>query len=111
MDYENVKDIQLGLAVKNKSPYVGSSGSTDLTGASSVGGGVKTYPININVKNQPEGPRFIPSTKAIPISEGSTSFSINDVIARYTATDGDTGKPPENVRSVHAHYYYNRNIN
>uniref|UniRef100_A0A3P8U339 Cadherin domain-containing protein n=1 Tax=Amphiprion percula TaxID=161767 RepID=A0A3P8U339_AMPPE len=139
VDYEDVKNLELGLAVRNKAlPYgfglnnggsgggggaggtggaggadgtggaggtggtsggggTGSTGSTSgASGASSVG--FKTYPIKINVKNQPEGPRFDPKIKAIPMSEGGHSININDVIARYPAIDGDTGKPAENVR-------------
>uniref|UniRef100_A0A3Q1CYH3 Cadherin domain-containing protein n=1 Tax=Amphiprion ocellaris TaxID=80972 RepID=A0A3Q1CYH3_AMPOC len=82
VDYEDVKNLELG--------------TSGASGASSVG--FKTYPIKINVKNQPEGPRFDPKIKAIPMSEGGHSININDVIARYPAIDGDTGKPAENVR-------------
>lgn len=123
VDYENVKDLELGLVVKNKAPpYDGSGvnagtaigvggGASGASGASGAGAGggsggsswqsgtkFKTYPIKINVKNQPEGPRFDPKVKAIPISEGGDSFNIKDVIARYPAIDGDTGEPAENVR-------------
>ncbi|XP_071342912.1 desmoglein-2.1-like isoform X2 [Trachinotus anak] len=119
VDYEDVKDLQLGLAVRNKAPPFGSgeNGNTGVgfggaaSGASGAGAGggsggsswqsgttFKTYPIKIKVKNQPEGPRFNPEVKAIPISEGGHSINIKDVIARYPAIDGDTGKPAENVR-------------
>ncbi|KAK1897303.1 Desmoglein-2 [Dissostichus eleginoides] len=127
VNYEDVKNLELGLAVRNKaSPYVGSGGASGATfgsGASSGSGGASgsggssgsggasggsgggsgtkynTYPIKINVKNQPEGPSFDPKVKAIPISEGG-SVSINEVIGSYTALDGDTGKAAENVRYV-----------
>uniref|UniRef100_A0A672FN50 Cadherin domain-containing protein n=1 Tax=Salarias fasciatus TaxID=181472 RepID=A0A672FN50_SALFA len=79
VDYEDVKNLDLGLTVRNKAPY-------------------KTYPINIKVKNQPEGPRFDPKVKAIPVSEGGASINFQDVIAKYPAIDGDTLKPAENVR-------------
>ncbi|XP_070765423.1 desmoglein-2.1-like [Enoplosus armatus] len=129
VDYEDVKDLELGLAVRNKAPlYDGSDGTTgagigfgggagsasgasgsSASGASSASGSgfssggssgtkLKTYPIKINVKNQPEGPHFDPKVKAIPISEGGHSININDVISRYPAIDGDTRKPAENVR-------------
>uniref|UniRef100_UPI001ED82BB2 desmoglein-2-like n=1 Tax=Scatophagus argus TaxID=75038 RepID=UPI001ED82BB2 len=126
VNYEDVKDLDLGISVRNKAPpYDGSgassgtsisfggggggggtAGSTGGTGTGSWSGGsswqsgttFKTYPVKINVKNQPEGPAFDPKVKAVPISEGGNSFNINDVIARYPAIDGDTGKPAENVR-------------
>ncbi|XP_070687719.1 desmoglein-2.1-like [Pempheris klunzingeri] len=74
----------------------GASGAS--AGSGSSGPKIKTYPIKINVKNKPEGPVFDPKVKAIPISEGGDSSTINDVIAYYPAIDGDTGKPAENVR-------------
>lgn len=134
MNYEDVKDLDLGITVSNKAPLVdGSAGSgagvnigTGSGGAGGAGSGgtsgtggsgtsgtasggtsttvktpLKTYPLKINVKNAPEGAAFEPEVKAIPISEGS-SININDIIDRYPATDLDTGKPAENVRSVHA---------
>ncbi|XP_029943539.1 desmoglein-2-like isoform X1 [Salarias fasciatus] len=137
VDYEDVKDLQLGLIVKNKAPPHGGGSAGGGTGsagggAGSAGGGAgsgagggagsgagggtgsgagggpelsvqgtkafKTYPINIKVKNQPEGPRFDPKVKAIPVSEGGSSINFQDVIAKYPAIDGDTLKPAENVR-------------
>ncbi|KAM3620644.1 uncharacterized protein V6R79_026394 [Siganus canaliculatus] len=96
VDYEDVKNLELGLAVRNKNqPYNG--------GASSSGQSVsqyKSYPIKISVKNQAEGPSFNPSIKAIPISEGGHTINMKDVISRYPAMDGDTGKPAQNVRYV-----------
>ncbi|CAK6969743.1 desmoglein-2.1-like [Scomber scombrus] len=103
VDYEKVKDLELGLAVRNKAPPHDGSGAN--AGAGGSGGSswqsgttFKTYPIKINVKNQPEGPRFDPKVKAIPISEGDTSIKPKDVISHYPAIDGDTGEPAENVR-------------
>ncbi|XP_047444088.1 desmoglein-2.1 [Mugil cephalus] len=101
VDYEDVKNLELGLSVRNKAAFAGGSGGGGgiFSGASAGSGGAfKTYPIKISVKNQPEGPRFDPSIKAIPLSEGSSSTSINSIIARYPAIDGDTGKLAENVR-------------
>uniref|UniRef100_A0A667Y0G7 Desmoglein 2 n=1 Tax=Myripristis murdjan TaxID=586833 RepID=A0A667Y0G7_9TELE len=131
VNYEDVKDLDLQLAVKNKgSPYgamtnvnmggggggagaggagaggagaggAGAGGAGGSGGAGAGGaGGYKTYPIKINVKNQPEGPRFDPKVKAIPIPEGGDTVNIKEVIARYPAIDEDTGKPAENVRYV-----------
>ncbi|KAM8745386.1 desmoglein-2.1-like [Acanthopagrus schlegelii] len=101
VDYEDVKALELGLVVKNKAPpYDGSvppiaTGAGGLAGELSSGNKFKTYPIKINVKNQPEGPAFVPRVKSIPISEGDT---ILGKVYHYPATDVDTGKPAENVR-------------
>ncbi|XP_069007189.1 desmoglein-2.1-like [Embiotoca jacksoni] len=146
VDYEDVKNLELGLVVKNKAPPFdgsgtgagggdggggggggggdgaggGDGGGAGGEGGGSAGGGgaggsgaaggagsgrpskgkpFKSYPIKINVKNQPEGPRFDPKVKAIPVTEGGNT-DLNEVIARYTAIDGDTGKPAENVSYV-----------
>uniref|UniRef100_A0A3Q3WQK7 Cadherin domain-containing protein n=1 Tax=Mola mola TaxID=94237 RepID=A0A3Q3WQK7_MOLML len=122
VDYEDLKDLDLGINVRNKAPPYNGSGASGASmhfggaggGAGSGGGGggsgwsggsswqsgnkIKTYPVKISVKNQPEGPAFDPKVKAIPISEGGHSINIKDVIAHYPAIDGDTGKPAENVR-------------
>ncbi|KAE8293849.1 Desmoglein-4 Cadherin family member 13 Precursor [Larimichthys crocea] len=129
VDYEDVKNLELGIGVRNKAPYIGpvgisgtsihfGGGGGGASGASGGGGGAwaseassggsswqtgstfKTYPIKINVKNQPEPPSFEPKVKAIPISEGGHTINIKDVIAKYPAIDGDTGKPAENVRYI-----------
>ena len=103
VDYEDVKMLDLGLVVKNKAPpYDGSkpggpTGAGGFPGELSSGNKFKTYPIKINVKNQPEGPAFVPRVKSIPISEGDT---ILGKVYHYPATDVDTGKLAENVRSV-----------
>ncbi|XP_076134151.1 desmoglein-2.1-like [Alosa pseudoharengus] len=73
----------------------GGSTSTTWTPVSWTG---KTYPLKINVLNQPEGPKFDPKIKAIPISEHDTTVRIRDVIATYPAVDEDTGLLAQNVR-------------
>nr|XP_029135630.1 desmoglein-3-like [Labrus bergylta] len=103
VDYEDVKDLDLGIAVRNKAPpFSGSGASGGWSSGSSWQSGTsfKTYPVKINVKNKPEGAAFSPKVKAIPISEGGQSININDVIASYPAIDGDTLKPAENVKYV-----------
>uniref|UniRef100_A0A3Q3J0M2 Cadherin domain-containing protein n=1 Tax=Monopterus albus TaxID=43700 RepID=A0A3Q3J0M2_MONAL len=89
---KDVKDLDLGITVRNKAPPYGSGSSWQSVTT------YKTYPVKINVKNQVEGPHFDPKVKAIPISEGGHSININNAIARYAAIDGDTGKQAENVR-------------
>lgn len=98
VNYEDVKDLDLGIVVRNKAEAYGGGGGGGGGEAWWLTGYYKTYPVKINVQNQPEGAAFDPKVKAIPISEGGTSISINDVIAHYPAIDGDTGKPAENVR-------------
>uniref|UniRef100_A0A672T554 Desmoglein-2-like n=1 Tax=Sinocyclocheilus grahami TaxID=75366 RepID=A0A672T554_SINGR len=133
VDYEDVKDLNLGIGVINNVPFhssvsgggqgmnmnfggsgggtggggeagggadggAGGGGSGSSGGSWSMSGG-QIYNVNVKVKNQPEGPRFMPLTKAIPISEGKT-FSSNEVIARYPAIDTDTGKEATNVKYV-----------
>ncbi|XP_061636596.1 desmoglein-2.1-like isoform X2 [Phyllopteryx taeniolatus] len=89
VDYEDVKDLVLGLTVRNKAPpYEGLEESTTY----------KTYPVKINVQNQREGPYFDPKVKVVTLSEGGSTISINDVITRYPALDGDTGKQAEKVK-------------
>lgn len=133
VDYEDVKDLNLGIGVANKAPFHpsvsggsqgatisfggsgggagsgaaggagamgGASGSGGGTGASSwSSSGVPLYNVNIKVKNQPEGPKFFPGTKAIPISEGK-AFDSTEIIARYPAIDTDTGKEATNVKYI-----------
>lgn len=96
-----MQNLELGLSVKNKVALVTSSVS-NLSGGGGGGSGSrrKNYLIKIKVNNQPEGPRFNPKVKAIPISEGDSSVNINQIIARYPAMDGDTGELATNVRSV-----------
>ncbi|TRY93749.1 hypothetical protein DNTS_020843, partial [Danionella cerebrum] len=137
VDYEDVKDLNLGIGIKNKAPYHpsvtggqqgvnvnvggagggsgGGSGGGTGTGTGGTAGGTSTstggssgslssgqlYNVNIKVKNQPEGPKFVPLTKAIPISEGS-KFDSTEVIARYPAIDTDTGKEATNVKYIKA---------
>ncbi|CAN9502825.1 unnamed protein product [Ophioblennius macclurei] len=91
LDYEELKVLNLGVAVSNKAAYnFGSSSSVVVTG--------KSYPIKINVVNQKEGPRFQPAVKVVTISEDQSSVSINQIIANYAAIDSDTLKTATNVR-------------
>ncbi|XP_075907327.1 desmoglein-2.1-like [Nelusetta ayraudi] len=112
VNYKDVTVLDLGIVVRNKAKVHGGGrggggggGGVGRCGVGEEGGGggnlagiYKTYPVKVNVQNQPEGAVFDPKVKAIPISEGGTAFNINNVIAHYPAIDGDTGKPAENVR-------------
>ncbi|XP_042353188.1 desmoglein-2-like [Plectropomus leopardus] len=87
LDYEELKMLNLEVAVSNKADY-------------NVIGPIpqKPYPIKINVINEKEGPRFQPTVKVVTLSEDHTSVSINEVIANYAAIDSDTLKTATNVR-------------
>lgn len=60
----------------------------------------KSYPIKIAVNNVPEGPKFIPETKNIPVSEDPNEAPEDGVITVFAAVDPDTGKPAEDIRLV-----------
>uniref|UniRef100_A0A672KUL9 Cadherin domain-containing protein n=1 Tax=Sinocyclocheilus grahami TaxID=75366 RepID=A0A672KUL9_SINGR len=89
VDFESASEMNLNLVVANKA----------LLGAP-LGGSVfkqKTYPVKINVKNKPEGPKFKPKIKPISVSE-NTKNSFPRVIDTYTAMEEDTGKTAEKVK-------------
>ncbi|XP_061694431.1 desmoglein-2-like protein [Syngnathoides biaculeatus] len=94
LDYEEIKSLNLAVAVSNVAKYnFGSSSSTTSIIP-------KSYSVKINVLNQKEGPRFQPSVKVVTLSEDRSSISVNTVIATYTAIDSDTHQTAANVRYV-----------
>lgn len=92
LDYEEMKQLHLEVAVSNKAAYNFGSGSISGTTIS------KSYPVKISVINQKEGPRFQPTVKVVSISEDHSSVFLNKVIATYAAIDSDTLKTATNVR-------------
>lgn len=92
LDYEEIKTLNLQVAVSNKAKYNFGQGIVIQPSTP------KSYPVQINVVNQKEGPRFQPSVKAVTISEDSSSISIGKVIANYAAIDSDTLQIATNVR-------------
>lgn len=62
--------------------------------------GGKKYPIKISVNNLPEGPRFSPSVKELPVSEDLEGIHVPVVIGSFPALDLDTGEIAEHVRQV-----------
>ncbi|KAJ8012131.1 hypothetical protein DPEC_G00065490 [Dallia pectoralis] len=98
VDYEELKEVNLGISVANKAAYnFGSSSSGSIVGGGTQGG-VKTYPAKINVVNQKEGPIFQPRVKVVTVSEDSSTVTINKVITTYTAIDSDTKMTATNVK-------------
>lgn len=95
LDYEELKTLNLEVAVSNKAAY--NFGSRIPSGPIIQ----KPYPIKINVLNEKEGPRFQPSVKVVTLSEDHTSVSLHKVIANYAAIDSDTLQTATNVRYSH----------
>lgn len=93
LDFEEIKMLNLEVAVSNKAKY--------NFGSMSTPGTQKSYPVKINVVNQKEGPRFQPSVKVVTLSEDRSSISFNKVITTYAAIDSDTLKTATNVRYSH----------
>ncbi|KAG9333827.1 hypothetical protein JZ751_010044 [Albula glossodonta] len=85
LDYEELKELDIKVEVRNKATYHSSVQSVGST----------VYPIKIKVTNQLEGPKFKPAVKSFTISETST---IHTVIGTYAAINEDTGKTATNVR-------------
>lgn len=95
LDYEEIKMLNLKVAVSNKAAYNFGSSSTSVGSITS-----KYYPVTIKVTNQKEGPRFHPNVKVVTVSEDHTSVSLNQVITTYAAIDSDTLQTATNVRYV-----------
>ncbi|XP_060773607.1 desmoglein-2.1-like [Neoarius graeffei] len=121
VDYEQVKLMKLGIIVSNVAQFYpghkpsgipgstgmsvgggggggGGGGSAGMSGGG--GGGGKVYTMNVNVKNQPEGPAFNPKVKQIPVSENGKMVDIKKALTTYTAIDPDTGLPAHGVKYV-----------
>lgn len=88
LNYEELKEINLKVVVRNKAEYH----------KSVVVNKHQTYPIKINVLNVPEAPHFQPAVKVIYISEDSKTIDLKKVITIYKATDSDTMLTATNVR-------------
>ncbi|XP_060769704.1 desmoglein-2-like protein [Neoarius graeffei] len=88
LDYEELKEVNLEVVVRNKAAYH----------KSVVIGKPKVYPIKIKVMNVPEAPRFLPIVKTVYTSEDRTTIDLKKVIATYPATDSDTLLTASNVR-------------
>ncbi|XP_034469314.1 desmoglein-2-like isoform X2 [Hippoglossus hippoglossus] len=92
LDYEELKALNLGVAVSNKAGY--NFGSSQTSGSVTS----KSYPVKINVVNQNEGPRFQPGVKVVTISEDQKTISLNKIFTNYAAIDSDTLETATNVR-------------
>ncbi|XP_041102023.1 desmoglein-2-like [Polyodon spathula] len=119
VDYEELQSLALGVVVRNKAAFHSSvtitSTNVNINAGGGGGGGsgfgsgggssssfftLKQFPVKIKVKNEPEGPKFIPKVKAIYISEETSKVDLSKVIAKYPAINADTGKIAEKVKYV-----------
>ncbi|MGH0128650.1 UNVERIFIED_CONTAM: hypothetical protein FKN15_035728 [Acipenser sinensis] len=94
IDYEEIQSLALTVVVRNKAAF-----HTSIT-SSSYSLILKHILVKINVKNEPEGPKFSPKVKVIPISEETSKVVLSKVIAKYPAIDADSGKIAERVKYV-----------
>uniref|UniRef100_A0A3Q1HGP3 Cadherin domain-containing protein n=1 Tax=Anabas testudineus TaxID=64144 RepID=A0A3Q1HGP3_ANATE len=85
--FVRLQNLELGLLIENP--------KTDAP--------AKSYPIKISVNNVPEGPKFKPETKNIPVSEDPNEAPEDGVITVFAAVDPDTGKPAEDVSYAKAY--------
>uniref|UniRef100_A0A7N5ZYP5 Cadherin domain-containing protein n=1 Tax=Anabas testudineus TaxID=64144 RepID=A0A7N5ZYP5_ANATE len=127
VDFEEVQNLELGLLIENVAPFVeggailmdvdvqvGEGGPLAAGAGAGAGAGVGAgvgpgvgpgvgYPIKISVNNVPEGPKFKPETKNIPVSEDPNEAPEDGVITVFAAVDPDTGKPAEDVSYAKAY--------
>lgn len=93
LDYEELKVLNLQVAVSNKAAY--NFGTVSPPPESII---QKSYNVKINVDNQNEGPRFHPNVKVVTLSEEQTSIDLKKIITNYAAIDTDTLQVVTNVR-------------
>ncbi|XP_033854960.2 desmoglein-2.1-like [Acipenser ruthenus] len=94
IDYEEIQSLALTVVVRNKVAFHISTTSSSYSFIQ------KHFLVKINVKNEPEGPKFSPKVKVIPISEETSKVVLSKVIAKYPAIDADSGKIAERVKYV-----------
>uniref|UniRef100_A0A673U419 Desmoglein 3 n=1 Tax=Suricata suricatta TaxID=37032 RepID=A0A673U419_SURSU len=92
LDYEQLQNVQLGIAVKNKAEFHQSVISQYR---------VQSIPVTIQVVNVKEGIAFRPSSKKFTVQKGiSTKKLVNYVLGTYQATDEDTGNAASYVKYI-----------
>ncbi|XP_014462265.2 desmoglein-2 isoform X1 [Alligator mississippiensis] len=95
INYEELQNIKMSIVVTNKAEFHKSIKNSYKA---------KSIPINIKVKNVPEGPVFKPNTLTI---EANETMSINQIIATYRAYDEDTGKIAQHIKYAKSNDIYN----
>ncbi|XP_076991833.1 desmoglein-3 [Tamandua tetradactyla] len=95
LDYEQLQNVQLGIAVKNKAEFHQSIISQYR---------IQSTPVTIQVINVKEGIAFRPSSKTFTVQKGISSKKLaNYILGTYQAIDEDTGKAASNVRYAMGH--------
>uniref|UniRef100_A0A7M4FA09 Desmoglein 2 n=1 Tax=Crocodylus porosus TaxID=8502 RepID=A0A7M4FA09_CROPO len=94
INYEELQNINMSIVVTNKAEFHKSIKRSYKA---------KSIPINIKVKNVPEGPVFKPNTLII---EANETMSINQIIATYRAYDDDTGKMAKHIKYAKSNDIY-----
>lgn len=90
LDYEQLQNVQLGIAVKNKAEFHQSVISQYR---------VQSTPVMIKVVNVKEGIMFHPASKTFTVQKGiSTKKLVNYVLGTYQAMDEDTRKAASYVK-------------
>uniref|UniRef100_A0A452T135 Desmoglein 3 n=1 Tax=Ursus maritimus TaxID=29073 RepID=A0A452T135_URSMA len=90
LDYEQLQNVQLGIAVKNKAEFHQSVISQYR---------VQSTPVTIQVVNVKEGIAFRPASKRFTVQKGISSKKlVNYVLGTYQAIDEDTGKAASYVK-------------
>ncbi|XP_037661502.1 desmoglein-3 [Choloepus didactylus] len=90
LDYEQLQNVQLGIAVKNKAEFHQSVISQYR---------IQSTPITIQVINVKEGITFRPASKTFTVQKGISSKKlVNYILGTYQAIDEETGKAASYVR-------------
>ncbi|XP_007951650.1 desmoglein-3 [Orycteropus afer afer] len=92
LDYEQLQNVQLSIAVKNKAEFHQSIISQYR---------VQATPVTIQVVNVREGLIFRPASKPFTVQKGISSKKlVNYIVGTYQAIDEDTGKAASFVKYV-----------
>uniref|UniRef100_A0A4W4DNE4 Cadherin domain-containing protein n=1 Tax=Electrophorus electricus TaxID=8005 RepID=A0A4W4DNE4_ELEEL len=100
VDYENIKELNLDVAVSNAAPFIGGKG----IGAGAKPGnpsGETSVPIKITVNKLSKGLMF--SDLVLPVLEDPKKSNLPKIIGSFPAVDLDTGKIAQNIRYVKAY--------
>ncbi|KAB1258454.1 Desmoglein-3 [Camelus dromedarius] len=90
LDYEQLQNVQLGIAVRNKAVFHKSVISQYR---------VQSTPLTIQVVNVREGITFRPASKTFTVQKGiSIRKLVNYILGTYQAIDEDTNKAATSVR-------------
>ncbi|KAK1795901.1 hypothetical protein P4O66_009008, partial [Electrophorus voltai] len=100
VDYENIKELNLDVAVSNAAPFISGKG----IGAGAKPGnpsGETSVPIKITVNKLSKGLMF--SDLVLPVLEDPKKSNLPKIIGSFPAVDLDTGKIAQNIRYVKAY--------